>query len=90
MDMHHNDLQVEASGVMASAIVVPMATESDFERQRSKKSSRSRMGIGLYQKIDSDSYAYLNAETCPDCGGGMIRQGRCCACPSCGFESCVV
>ena len=87
MDMSHNSLQVEARGVMAAAIVVPLATEADFERERS---SRRRLAVGLYQRTDSDSYAYLNAETCPDCGGGMIRQGRCCACPSCGFESCVV
>jgi len=34
--------------------------------------------------------AYQNAATCPDCGGGMIRLGGCCSCPSCGFESCNV
>ncbi len=39
---------------------------------------------------ESEDYAYHNAATCPDCGGGMIRQGRCCVCPSCGFESCLV
>lgn len=33
---------------------------------------------------------YQNAATCPDCSAGMIRQGRCCVCPSCGFESCLV
>jgi len=32
--------------------------------------------------------AYQNAATCPDCGGGMFRQGRCFFCPRCGFESC--
>ena len=87
MDMSHNNLQVAARDMMPPAIVVPLATEADFEYQRS---NQRRLAVGLYQKIDSDSYAYLNAETCPDCGGGMIRQGRCCACPSCGFESCIV
>ena len=87
MDMSHNSLMVEAGGAAAPAIVVPLATESDFESQRG---GRRRLAVGLFQRTDSDSYAYLNAETCPDCGGGMIRQGRCCACPSCGFESCVM
>jgi hypothetical protein len=87
MDMSHNRLQVETGSVMSPAIVIPLATEADFER---RKSGRRPTEVGFYQKIDSDSYAYLNAETCPDCGGGMIRQGRCCACPSCGFESCVM
>ena len=86
MGIPHNNLQTEARGVTPPAIVVPLATEADFERRRNQ-----RRGLAsLYQKTDSDSYAYLNAETCPDCGGGMIRQGRCCACPSCGFESCVM
>ncbi|MBU0982436.1 MAG: hypothetical protein KKA42_01095 [candidate division Zixibacteria bacterium] len=34
--------------------------------------------------------AYFNAATCPDCSGAMIRQGRCCVCPSCGFETCAM
>ena len=87
MDMFHNNLQIEARGVTPPTIMIPLASEADFEHQ---KSYRRRLAVGLYQKTDSDSYAYLNAETCPDCGGGMIRQGRCCVCPSCGFESCVV
>lgn len=87
MDMSHNSLQIEARGVMPLAIVIPLATEADFEHL---KSGRRRLTVGLYQKTDSDSYAYHNAETCPDCTGGMIRQGRCCVCPSCGFESCVM
>ena len=32
--------------------------------------------------------AYRNAATCPECDGGMVRQGGCCSCPSCGFSSC--
>ena len=32
--------------------------------------------------------AYQNAATCPDCAGGMFRQGGCFFCPRCGFESC--
>ncbi len=86
MDMSHNSLQAEVRSVVAPVIVAPLATEADFEYQM----SRGGGFVRLYQKTDSDSYAYLNAATCPDCGGGMIRQGRCCACPSCGFESCVM
>ena len=63
---------------------VAMATEADFGNF-----SRSS-GVDLFDLADSDRYVYLNSETCPDCSAGMIRQGRCCACPSCGFESCVV
>ena len=33
---------------------------------------------------------YQNAATCPDCAGGMFRQGGCFFCPRCGFESCGV
>ncbi|MDZ4724292.1 MAG: hypothetical protein SGI97_10370 [candidate division Zixibacteria bacterium] len=33
-------------------------------------------------------YAYANAATCPECDSGMVRQGGCCSCPSCGFSSC--
>ena len=35
-----------------------------------------------------DEYHYHNAATCPDCGQGMVRQGRCFYCPECGFSSC--
>lgn len=37
-----------------------------------------------------EEYAYHNAASCPDCSAGMIRQGRCCVCPSCGYESCLI
>ncbi len=40
------------------------------------------------QPTETEDCAYLNAATCPDCSGGMIRQGGCCFCPECGFESC--
>lgn len=86
MQLSHNELQDITGGPMPAQIVVPLATELDFEPVRRGRGLR----VGLYQQADSDSYAYLNAETCPDCGAGMIRQGRCCACPSCGFESCRV
>ena len=35
-----------------------------------------------------DDYAYYNVATCPDCGGGLLRLGTCCTCPSCGLEAC--
>ena len=84
MGISHTELQVEAQGFMAGAVTVPPATEADFDN------SGRALPVSLYRGDDSDSYAYYNAETCPDCSGGMIRQGRCCVCPSCGFESCVV
>jgi len=40
------------------------------------------------QLREAEDCTYLNAATCPDCSGGMIRQGGCCFCPECGFESC--
>jgi len=79
-----NELQVGTEAVAVPAMQVSMATEADFG------SFPWSSGIDLFDLADSDRYAYLNAATCPDCSAGMIRQGRCCACPSCGFESCVV
>lgn len=35
-------------------------------------------------------YSYYNAATCPDCGQGMVRLGRCFSCPVCGFSSCEI
>lgn len=35
-----------------------------------------------------DDCAYHNVATCPDCGGGLLRLGTCCTCPSCGLEAC--
>ena len=60
--------------------VVPLASPGDFE-------------INTYStyggRAAGEEVAYYNAATCPDCSAGMIRQGRCCVCPSCGFESCL-
>ncbi|KAA3631535.1 MAG: hypothetical protein DWP97_12875 [Calditrichaeota bacterium] len=36
----------------------------------------------------SENYEYLNASTCPDCGGGMVKLGGCFTCQSCGHSSC--
>ncbi len=37
---------------------------------------------------NSQDYSYVNAASCPDCGGGMVKLGNCFSCPSCGFASC--
>ena len=79
-----NELQIGAETVAVPAMQVSMATEADFGNFPWSS------GVDLFAPADSDRYAYLNGATCPDCSAGMIRQGRCCACPSCGFESCVV
>lgn len=36
----------------------------------------------------AEEFSYVNAGTCPDCGGGMIRLGHCMSCPGCGYGSC--
>jgi len=36
----------------------------------------------------AEEFCYLNAGTCPDCGGAMIRMGGCFSCPGCGYQSC--
>jgi len=46
--------------------------------------------VRFERDISNGDYAYHNVASCPDCSGGMIRQGRCCVCPSCGFESCLI
>ena len=79
-----NELEIGLEVAPAQAGPVPMATEADFGYFRWLST------VDLFDSTDSDRYAYPNAETCPDCSAGMIRQGRCCACPSCGFESCLV
>jgi len=79
-----NEFQIAAQVGLFPMAAAPLATEADFSNPHSLPS------VELYQFADSDNYAYQNAETCPDCAGGMIRQGRCCTCPSCGFESCLV
>jgi hypothetical protein len=85
MDMYCNELQIEATPAESYSPAVPMASEADFDQVFGYLPQ-----IGLFTTADSDSYAYFNADTCPECGSGMIRQGRCCACPSCGFETCMV
>ena len=40
------------------------------------------------EQVQTDEYCYHNAASCPDCGAGMGRQGRCFACPGCGFGGC--
>ena len=42
----------------------------------------------LGEPEQSHDYAHVNAATCPDCGGGMVRLGGCFSCLSCGFGSC--
>ncbi|HUV31319.1 MAG TPA: hypothetical protein VMY05_09555 [Acidobacteriota bacterium] len=53
--------------------------------------------LGLAEDIDvpyaggavgTEDCVFHNVANCPDCSGGMIRQGGCCFCPECGFESC--
>ena len=82
MSLQSNVVQVECQSVLFEA-AVPMATEADFGNRHLFQD------IDLFATADSD-IAYQNAATCPDCAGGMIRQGRCCACPSCGYESCLL
>ena len=84
MSMYCNQLALEVAPVETTLTVVPMATEADFDLAAGLFPE-----VGLFSAADSDSYAYFNADSCPDCGAGMIRQGRCCACPSCGYESCL-
>jgi len=79
-----NELQVGDGTVPVPAPPLALATEADFGVLPWPS------GVDLFDLADSDRYAYLNVETCPDCSAGMIRQGRCCVCPSCGFESCVI
>lgn len=45
-------------------------------------------GAFVEQTGNNEYYTYLNAATCPDCGGGMVRTGGCFTCMSCGFASC--
>ncbi len=59
---------------------VAMATVADFD---------TREYFPVVQLASTEDCTYHNVATCPDCSGGMIRQGRCCVCPSCGFETCL-
>lgn len=40
------------------------------------------------EPVVDNGYSYINAGTCPDCGTGMVRQGNCFNCPSCGWGCC--
>ncbi|UCG62661.1 MAG: hypothetical protein JSV52_05080 [Candidatus Zixiibacteriota bacterium] len=46
------------------------------------------VGAFVEETGNNESYTYLNAATCPDCGAGMVRLGGCFTCMSCGFASC--
>ena len=46
--------------------------------------------VSVTENAETEDYSYLNAASCPDCSGGMVRLGSCFSCPSCGFESCSV
>ncbi len=35
-----------------------------------------------------DGFCFQNAANCPDCEGGMVKQGACFSCPVCGFSAC--
>ncbi|MGH8015407.1 MAG: hypothetical protein ACREBV_04395 [Candidatus Zixiibacteriota bacterium] len=35
-----------------------------------------------------DGFCFQNAANCPDCDGGMVKQGACFSCPTCGFSAC--
>jgi hypothetical protein len=83
MSIQMNDFQTQGQSALFE-VAVPLATEADFANRHLFQE------IDLFRTSDSDNYAYQNAATCPDCSGGMIRQGRCCACPSCGYESCLI
>ena len=61
-------------------VSVPLATAEDFDNEFGY--------LPVVQMGTAEDYMYLNAASCPDCAAGMIRQGRCCVCPSCGFETC--
>ncbi len=40
--------------------------------------------------LDPGGYSccFINAASCPGCGGGMARLGSCFSCPSCGYSTC--
>ena len=47
-----------------------------------------KAAVPVVSTVRDDDCAYYNVATCPDCGGGLLRQGTCCTCPSCGLEAC--
>ena len=44
--------------------------------------------VSLGSILSGESFSYFNAASCPDCGNGMVRQGGCLLCMTCGFSSC--
>ena len=44
--------------------------------------------ISLNSGFSDENFNYFNAASCPDCGNGMVRQGGCLLCITCGFSSC--
>ena len=42
-----------------------------------------------YNRPEEDKSAIaVTADTCPDCGVGLVRLGACFSCPSCGYGGC--
>jgi len=39
-------------------------------------------------ELTDESFCFHNAANCPDCEGGMVKQGGCFSCPACGFSVC--
>jgi hypothetical protein len=45
--------------------------------------------VPYFSRGDLDeNVIYRNVASCPDCSGGLIRQGGCFFCPDCGYQSC--
>jgi len=70
-------------------------SSSDVAVLMSKEDVGTTTGVPTYspdwlsdESGDMESYAYVNAGTCPDCGAGMIRLGGCTSCPLCGCGTC--
>ena len=72
----------EGSGVTAEMM------DDDVQFMSIEPSLPSRLLSSDEDKTGHTCCCYLNAGTCPDCGGGMIRLGSCFSCPSCGYQNC--
>ena len=77
-------LTIETMSQVTVTSLVPLATPADFENADNSPS------FSILDGATGDNYTCYNVATCPDCSGGMMRQGKCCVCPSCGFESCLL
>jgi hypothetical protein len=80
MDLSINNLAYQCG--IAPELLAPLASAADFDNEFEY--------LPVVRLGTAEDYTYLNAASCPDCAAGMIRQGRCCVCPTCGFESCQV